>query len=63
MSEQKKVMQASVHIQRIFESALCSILSVQIPRNLLATFKKKCDAEGVSMASIIKIAIKNYLAN
>ena len=38
-----------------------SVVSVKLPKDLVAQFKEKCKVEGVSQAQIVKKAIEEFL--
>ena len=63
MSEQKpkRKTHTSTAVKARYNAKVYSHITVQLPKELVAAFKEKCTAEGVSQASIIKAAIENYI--
>lgn len=44
-----------------YNSKVYDIVSARLPKELVAQFKAKCAAEGMSQAQIIREAIETYL--
>lgn len=51
----------TTEVKRRYNSKVYSVVSYSLPKQLVADFKAKCKAEGISQASIIRSAIENYL--
>ena len=52
----------STAAKRRYNEKTYTMLAAQLPKELVAEFKEKCKRQGVSQASIIKVAVENYLA-
>lgn len=52
----------STDVKRRYNERVYTHLSYQLPKDLVAKFKDKCEAMGVSQASIIREAIENFIA-
>ncbi len=63
MNEQKpkRKTHTSTAVKARYNSKVYSHITVQLPKELVAAFKEKCAAEGVSQAGIIKSAIEEYI--
>lgn len=62
MTETKRKTHTSSEVKARYNAKVYSNLSLKLPKELVANFKKKCSEEGVSQASVIKKAIEEYLA-
>lgn len=51
----------SIVVKRRYNEKTYAMLAAQLPKQLVAEFKDKCKEEGVSQASILKLAIENYI--
>ncbi len=58
MTTRKKTSTAA---KRRYNEKTYTMLAAQLPKELVAEFKEKCRRQGVSQASIIKLAVENYL--
>lgn len=58
----KRKTHTSSEVKARYNAKVYSNLSLKLPKELVANFKEKCTAEGVSQASVIKKAIEEYLA-
>ncbi len=62
MTETKRKTHTSSEVKARYNAKVYSNLSLKLPKELVANFKEKCTAEGVSQASVSKKAIEEYLA-
>ena len=53
--------EARTRASRKYNNKVYSSILVELPKDLVARFKEKCKAEGVSQASVIKEAIEEFL--
>ena len=60
-SELKRKTHTSSEVKRRYNQKTYGAVSVQLPKDLVARFKEKCRAEGVSQAQIVKKAIEEFL--
>lgn len=60
-SEIKRKTHTSSEVKRRYNQKTYGAVSVQLPKDLVARFKEKCKAEGVSQAQIVKKAIEEFL--
>lgn len=61
MEEKKRKTTTSTAVKNRYNSKVYDQLSFKLPKELVATFKEKCAAEGIAQAQIIKKAIEDYL--
>lgn len=62
MSESpKRKTHTSTAVKRRYNEKTYDVIRVNIPKELAARFKEKCQRDGVSQASVIKKAIEEYL--
>ena len=52
----------STAAKRRYNEKTYTMLAAQLPKELVAEFKAKCKRQGVSQASILKVALETYLA-
>lgn len=52
----------STEVKRRYNEKVYSHLSYQLPKDLVAKFKDKCEAMGISQVSIVREAIEKFLA-
>lgn len=52
----------STAVKRRYNNKVYSQIKVELPKDLVATFKAKCVDVGVSQASVIREAIEKFLA-
>ena len=52
----------STAVKRRYNNKVYSQIKVELPKDLVATFKAKCVDVGVSQASVFKEAIEKFLA-
>ncbi len=57
MPEEKRKTRTSSTVKNRYNKKVYSPVSAQLPKALVAAFKEKCAAEGVSQAQVIKQAI------
>lgn len=61
--EIKRKTHTSTEVKARYNQKVYDRVGCQLPKELVARFKEKCAAEGVSQASIIKAAIEEYLSH
>ena len=63
MSEEKTARKThtSTNVKRRYNAKVYATVSAQLPKDLVARFKEKCASEGVSIASVLKKAMQEYL--
>lgn len=61
MEEKKRKTTTSTAVKARYNAKVYERVAASLPRELVAAFKEKCAAEGVSQAQIIKRAIEDYL--
>lgn len=61
MVEKIRKTKTSTEVKNRYNKKVYDTISVRIPKETAEAFKKKCAAEGVPQAQIMKQAIKNYL--
>lgn len=61
MPEEKRKTHTSAEVKRRYNDKTYATVIAQLPKDLVAAFKEKCAAQGVSQASVIKQAIEEYL--
>ena len=52
----------STAVKRRYNEKTYTLLAVQLPKQLVAEFKERCKENGVSQASILKLAIEDYIS-
>lgn len=62
MAETKRKTKTSTAVKQRYIDKTYDVISARVPKELAATFKEKCAAEGVPQAQIIKKAIEDFLA-
>lgn len=60
--EEKRKTHTSTEVKRRYNEKTYSPIHVNLPKDLVAAFKEKCKAEGISQAQVIKKAIEDFLA-
>ena len=58
----KRKTHTSTAVKQRYNDKVYSLVSARLPKDLVARFKEKCKAEGVSQAQIVKKAIEAFLA-
>lgn len=61
MEEKKRKTKTSTEVKRRYNDKTYDVISIRVPKDTAEAFKKKCAAEGVPQAQIIKQAITEYL--
>ena len=61
MGEKKKRTKTSTAVKQRYNEKTYDVISIRVPKETAEAFKKKCVAEGVPQAQIIKKAITEYL--
>lgn len=51
----------STAAKRRYNEKTYTMLAAQLPKELVAEFKEKCKRQGVSQASVLKLAIEDYI--
>lgn len=59
----KRKTHTSTDVKRRYNEKVYSVVSASAPKELVAAFKAKCAAEGVSQAQVIKKAMEDFLAD
>lgn len=57
----KRKTHTSTAVKQRYNDKVYSLVSARLPKDLVARFKEKCKAEGVSQAQIVKKAIEEFL--
>lgn len=60
--EIKRKPHTSSEVKRRYNEKVYSTVKAQLPKDLVARFKEKCKAEGISQAQVVKKAIEAFLA-
>ncbi len=61
MEEKKRKTKTSSTVKNRYNSKVYTQVAAQLPKDLVARFKEKCKAEGISQAQIFKRAIEEFL--
>lgn len=61
MSETKRKTYTSPEVKARYNKKVYTAVGYQLPKDLVAAFKAKCAADGISQASVIKKAMEDYL--
>ena len=61
METPKRKTHTSTAVKQRYNEKVYSVVSVKLPKGLVAQFKEKCKVEGVSQAQIVKKAIEEFL--
>lgn len=61
-NEIKRKTHTSSEVKRRYNDKVYSTVKAQLPKDLVARFKEKCKAEGISQAQVVKRAIEAFLA-
>ena len=59
--EEKRKTRTSSAVKQRYNKKTYGIVTAYLPKELVAAFKEKCMAEGISQAQIIKKAVEEYL--
>lgn len=60
-NEIKRKTHTSSEVKRRYNDKVYSTVKAQLPKDLVAHFKEKCKAEGISQAQVVKKAIEEFL--
>ena len=58
----KRKTHTSSAVKQRYNNKVYSVVSAKLPKDLVARFKEKCKAEGISQAQVVKKAIEAFLA-
>lgn len=61
MPEEKRKTHTSTAVKNRYNAKTYDVLSVRLPKDLVAAFKEKCASQGVSQAGVVKQAIEAFL--
>lgn len=61
MEERKRKTHTSSAVKNRYNQKMYGSVTVRAPKDLVAAFKEKCDAEGISQAQIFKQAMIDFL--
>lgn len=61
MKEKKRRTKTSTEVKQRYNEKTYDVISIRVPKDTAEAFKKKCVAEGVPQAQIIKQAINEFL--
>lgn len=59
--EKKRRTKTSTEVKQRYNEKTYDVISIRVPKDTAEAFKKKCVAEGVPQAQIIKQAINEFL--
>ncbi len=62
MSETKRKTHTSTEVKARYNAKVYDRIGFSAPKALVAEFKAKCAENGISMASVFKAAMEDYLA-
>jgi len=57
----KRKTTTSSAVKARYNKKVYSLVSAQLPKELVARFKEKCATEGISQAQVLKKAIEDFL--
>lgn len=57
----KRKTKTSTEVKTRYNKKTYDVISVRIQKEVVAAFKEKCAAEGVSQAQIVKRAVEDFL--
>ena len=61
MEDEKRRTHTSSEVKRRYNNKVYSAVTAQLPKELVARFKAKCAAEGISQAQVVRKAIEAFL--
>lgn len=61
METEKRKTHTSTAVKQRYNNKVYSTVKAQLPKDLVARFKEKCKAEGISQAQVVKKAIEEFL--
>ena len=60
--EEKRKTHTSTEVKARYNKKVYTAVGYQLPKELVAAFKEKCAAEGISQAQVIKKAMEAFLS-
>lgn len=60
--DEKRKTHTSTEVKARYNKKVYTAVGYQLPKELVAAFKEKCAAEGISQAQVIKKAMEDFLA-
>lgn len=60
--EEKRKTHTSTEVKARYNKKVYTAVGYQLPKELVAAFKEKCAAEGISQAQVIKKAMEDFIA-
>ena len=60
MTEKRKT-HTSTEVKRRYNEKVYARINFSAPKDLVAEFKAKCDAQGISQAQVLKEAMRNFI--
>ena len=61
MNAQKRKTKTSTKVKARYNQKTYGVISIRVPKDMAEAFKKKCIAEDIPQAQIIKRAIEKFL--
>jgi len=61
MDEKKRKTKTSSAVKQRYNEKVYSVVSTRVPKDLAASFREKCEQEGISQAQIIKSAMEDFI--
>lgn len=61
MEESKRKTKTSSSVKRSYNNKVYATVRAELPKELVTAFKDKCKENGVSIASVLKAAMEDYL--
>lgn len=58
---EKRKTHTSTEVKRRYNEKVYSRINFSAPKDLVADFKAKCEAQGISQAQVLKDAMKNFI--
>ena len=62
MAEEKRKTHTSSEVKRRYNAKAYARIGVELPKDLVAAFKEKCQQTGISQAAVVKEAVERFLA-
>lgn len=62
MSAEKRKTKTSTEVKARYNQKTYDVISIRVPKEQAEAFKKKCAADGVAQAQVIKAAISEFLS-
>lgn len=60
--DEKRKTHTSTEVKARYNKKVYTAVGYQLPKELVAAFKEKCAAEGISQAQVIKKAMEDFIA-